>query len=303
VLLVDKARGMSSHRVVAVARRALGTREIGHGGTLDPMATGLLVLGVGEGTKLLAHLSGQDKRYTAELRLGSTTDSLDADGSVVETAPLPDLSDPERLQALALELLGDQLQVPPVISAIKQQGVPLYARVRRGEEVVPEPRPVALHALEVRVLAADTLQLHVHCGKGYYVRALGRDLARRLGSCGHLVALRRTASGSFDVADAVAFETLERAASGELAAREQLGQRLLSLPAAVAAWPRLVLDAEGCENARQGRVVRQGHGLTDPWPPVGAELVALLSEESRLIALARSTERGLEVVRGFRYDS
>jgi tRNA pseudouridine55 synthase len=303
VLLVDKAQGLSSHRVVAVTRRALGTREVGHGGTLDPMATGLLVLGVGEGTKLLTHLSGQDKRYVAELRLGSSTDSLDADGAVVASAALPDLTDVQRLNAALAEQLGDRLQVPPAVSAIKQQGVPLYERVRRGETVVPEARPVTLHALQLEVLSVDTLRLHVHSGKGYYVRALGRDLALALGSCGHLVALRRTTSGRFDVAHAVPFALLERAAAGDAEARQQVLERMLSLRAALAALPCVVLDEAGCEDARQGRVVRRERALSGAWPDVGSEPVALLSQAELPVALGRATERGLEVVRGFRYDA
>lgn len=301
LLLVDKVGAMTSHRVVAAVRRAIGSREVGHAGTLDPMATGLLVLGVGEGTKLLAHLTGQDKHYEAVLRLGSATDTLDADGSIVQTAPVPPAATLERAPQLAQGFVGEKLQVPPVISAIKQQGVALHLRARRGEQVDPAPRAVTLHRLDVEVLASDTLRLVVHCGKGYYVRALGRDLAMELGTCGHLIALRRTASGPFDVQDAVPFDLVHRAALGDLAARDELEAKLVCLPRAVTSLPRVVVDDVGCEDARQGRVVHEANRMDGEWPPVGTEPVAVLSQAPELVALARATERGLEVMRGFRY--
>ncbi len=268
LLLVDKPQGMTSHDVVARVRRALGTREVGHAGTLDPMATGVLVVCVGEATKLVAYLTGHDKRYAATVRLGVATHSLDADGEVVQTQEIPsDFS--TRLPAVIDAERARTSQAPPVVSAIKVQGRAAHARTRAGEVVELAERSVVVHSLEVRAVRADEIDLEIACGKGYYVRSLGRDLAAGLGTVGHLVALRRVASGGFDVGRCVALDGDLRAALIPLrvAVREVL--------------PSVELTEEGVLRARQGKPLLGEHFRTPPgegaccWVDVSAAPVAL----------------------------
>lgn len=211
ILLVDKPGGVTSHDVVARARRALGTRKIGHAGTLDPMATGLLVLGVGAATRLLTFLVGLDKTYTATIRLGVTTDSDDADGAVTGEADASGLTR-AAIEAAMLPLTGAIAQVPSTVSAIKVAGRRAYDLARAGEEVALAAREVVVSrfALEdVRTAGpAVDLDVVVDCSSGTYVRALARDLGASLGVGGHLTALRRTRIGPFTVADAAAADAL-----------------------------------------------------------------------------------------------
>jgi tRNA pseudouridine55 synthase len=203
LVVVDKPGGITSHDVVARVRRLAGTRKVGHAGTLDPMATGVLVLGLNRATRLLGHLTLTDKRYTATVRLGVTTTTDDAEGEVVETRPTGALTEADVRRALA-GFVGDIDQVPSAVSAIKVAGKRAYARVRDGEEVDLPPRRVTVHALDVTGLdlAAATVDLDVRCSSGTYVRAIARDLGAALGVGGHLTALRRTAVGPFVVDEA-----------------------------------------------------------------------------------------------------
>jgi tRNA pseudouridine55 synthase len=210
LLVVDKPIGPTSHDVVQWARRVLGTSQVGHTGTLDPMASGVLVLGVGQGTKLMPHLGAEDKRYEATLRLGRGTRTLDAEGEVLERVRVPEGLTLERVREVAATFVGTLSQQAPDVSAIKVGGRALHERVRAGETVDAPFRDVVCHALEVHALSrsddpegALDVTLALHTGKGYYVRSLGRDLALALGTVGHLVQLRRTRNGAFDVEGAL----------------------------------------------------------------------------------------------------
>lgn len=215
ILLVDKAEGWTSHDVVAKSRRVLGTRKVGHAGTLDPMATGLLVLGAGPATRLLTHLVGLDKEYTTTIRLGVTTVTDDREGETVATADpaavAAVLADPERIVAEVAKLTGPIEQAPSAVSAIKVDGKRAYDRVRAGEEVVLKKRPVTIHSFRVgnfRAAATDAgeavidMDAVVRCSTGTYIRALARDLGEALGLGGHLTALRRTQVGPFSLQEA-----------------------------------------------------------------------------------------------------
>jgi tRNA pseudouridine55 synthase len=207
ILLVDKPRGITSHDVVARARRALGTRKVGHAGTLDPMATGLLILGVDSSTRLLTFMVGLGKQYTATIRLGQSSTTDDAEGELSEVIGTNDLT-PDAIDSGIAALTGDIEQVPSTFSAIKVDGRRSYDRARNGEEVVLESRAVTVSRFEVlerRSGDAGTVDLDVviDCSSGTYIRALARDLGASLGVGGHLIALRRTLVGSFDVMDAV----------------------------------------------------------------------------------------------------
>jgi tRNA pseudouridine55 synthase len=306
LLIVDKPSGPTSHDVVQRARRALATRDVGHAGTLDPLASGVLVLAVGEGTKLLRYLTLDDKRYEVAIVLGAETDTLDAQGRVTETAPVPALSDAQVARALAT-FVGEQAQVPPAYSAIKRDGVRAHARARRGEAVDMAPRAVVAHVLGLEARKPHELRVSVHCGKGFYVRSLARDLARALGTRGHVGALRRTQSGPFRVADGVGFELVQRAAAGDAAAKVALGAALIPVERGLPDVPQLRLDETGVQHARAGRAIpvshvlaSSGQGAAGELPAPGTEPVLLLDAKMHAVALARMEDAALlRVVRGF----
>jgi tRNA pseudouridine55 synthase len=206
--VLDKPTGWTSHDVVAKARGLLGTRKVGHAGTLDPMATGVLVLGVGRGTRLLTFLTGLGKTYLARIRFGTETDSLDADGTVTATHDMAGL-DPDAVRAGAAGLTGHLLQVPPMVSAIKVDGRRLHELAREGKEVERAPRPVTVARFDVTP-TTDPLEWDavIDCSSGTYVRVLAADLGRAVGGGAHLVALRRSAVGPFGLDEAVSLERL-----------------------------------------------------------------------------------------------
>jgi tRNA pseudouridine55 synthase len=218
VVVIDKPAGWTSHQVVARVRRIAGTRKVGHAGTLDPMATGVLVIGIGRATRLLGYLALTRKTYDATIRLGIATVTDDAEGAVTSTGGARELTDNQIEVALA-ELRGEQLQVPSAVSAIKINGVRSYAKVRSGQHVDLEPRPVIIDKFEVldrRDLDADSipvvdLDVLVECSSGTYVRALARDLGAGLGTGGHLTALRRIRVGPFTLQQC---QTLDEAEQG-----------------------------------------------------------------------------------------
>ena len=219
LLLVDKPAGMTSSDVVVAVRRMFRLRKVGHAGTLDPQATGLLLLLVGRGTKFCTSLMGGDKTYEGTLRLGAATTTQDAEGEVVSG------SDPsgvarERLEALvASDFTGDIFQTPPMVSAIKVNGVPLYKMARKGEEVAREPRLVHIYSFRIDDFALPDVRFTVRCTKGTYVRTLCHDIGAALGCGGHLAALRRTRSGRFSVADAIALDDLRALPRADLPSR------------------------------------------------------------------------------------
>ncbi len=207
LVVVDKAPGMTSHDVVARVRRLAGTRKVGHAGTLDPMATGVLVLGVDRATRLLGHLMLTEKVYDATIRLGASTTTDDAEGEVVETHAVDGVREDD-VRAVLARFVGDIEQVPTAVSAIKVDGQRAYARVRAGEQVELKARPVTIHELAVHEVSVPEVRISVRCSSGTYIRAIARDLGAALGVGGHLTALRRTAVGSFDLARAHTLEEL-----------------------------------------------------------------------------------------------
>lgn len=274
ILLVDKPQGVTSHDVVARARRLLGTRKVGHAGTLDPMATGLLLLGVDSATRLLTYLVGLDKEYTATILLGAATDTDDAEGEVVARVDAAHVTD-AAIAAGITALTGAIQQVPSSFSAIKVDGRRAYDRARAGEQVELAARPVTIHAFELlatrRAGAAIELDVRVVCSSGTYVRALARDLGARLGVGGHLTALRRTRVGPFLVTDAV--ELPDPRLVPDAAVPVALD------PAQVAArlFPVVRLDAAQTRDLAHGKRVE----LEEP----DADLAAALTPEGRLAAL------------------
>ena len=222
VLLVDKDPGFTSHNAVALCRRILQTKKVGHCGTLDPMATGMLIVVIGKATKMQDMLMCEDKVYTATMKLGVETNSQDADGEVVAVKPTEGVSE-ETIRAAFEHFCGEFDQVPPMYSAVKINGVPCYKLARKGKEVERKARHVAVLDYEItRIdMEAAEVDFRVHCTKGFYVRTYAHDIGQRLGCGAHLTALRRIRSGHFDIAEAVDVPTLKAAS------REELLERLL----------------------------------------------------------------------------
>ncbi len=220
VLLVDKDPGFTSHNAVALCRRILGTKKVGHCGTLDPMATGMLIVVIGKATKVQDLLMGEDKVYSATMKLGIETNSQDADGQVVAEKPTSGLTE-EDIRAAFEHFHGAFEQVPPMYSAVKINGVPCYKLARKGQSVERRARPVRVLDYSItRVdLAAAEVDFTVHCSKGFYVRTYAHDIGQRLGCGAHLTALRRLRSGRFDISEAVPVPELKAAGREELLAR------------------------------------------------------------------------------------
>ena len=218
VLLVDKPGGMTSHDVVYRLRRKLQIQRIGHAGTLDPMATGLLIMLVGKATKISQYLISVDKVYEGEITLGSTTNSQDAEGEVMESRPVPPLTEGE-LKETMKTFLGDQYQTPPMFSAIKVGGVPLYKMARQGEEIEREPRFIRVAAFELLSLALPKLTFRLDCTKGTYVRTVAHDLGAKLGCGAHLSALRRTGSGKFNITQCTTLDAIQEMSLAEIEKR------------------------------------------------------------------------------------
>jgi tRNA pseudouridine55 synthase len=293
VVAVDKPAGMTSHDVVARARRLLGTRRVGHAGTLDPMATGVLVLLVGEATKLGPYLTAHEKRYEARVAFGVGTDTLDREGAPVAHGEVPAAlreelalgAGPRIAAALAAEQ-ARAAQIPPAYSAIQVNGQRSYDRARAGEAVELAPREVSVIALRAVGGGAPEppelpfLDLDLEVSKGYYVRSLARDLGERLGTPAHLAALRRTASGPFRIAAAAPLEAAAMRAA------------LVPLDAAAqAALPAVRMTEAGVLRTRRGQRIEESDFLTAP--PLGP--TAWLDENGRLVAIGE----GLTVLRGF----
>ena len=208
VLLVDKAAGMTSHDVVAIVRRRLQMKKVGHCGTLDPIATGLLLLTLGRGTKIQDLLMSEDKEYSGTMMLGASTDTQDSAGNVLEERAVPDL-DEATIRAAFEKYAGDFYQLPPMVSAIKQGGVPLYKLARQGKTVEREPRLVHVYRYSIDSIALPEIDFTVLCSKGFYVRTYAHDIGETLGCGAHLKNLRRTKSGRFKVDGAITVEELK----------------------------------------------------------------------------------------------
>jgi tRNA pseudouridine55 synthase len=247
-LLLDKPPGPSSNAALQQARRLLGAAKAGHAGTLDPLASGLLVILFGEATKFAGTLLGQDKEYAATVRLGETTSTGDAQGDVTGRRPV-EVTDAAIRAALA-RFLGKIAQVPPMYSALKRGGVPLYALARRGRSVARAPREIEISELELLGRRGRDIDIRVRCSKGTYVRALAEDIGAALGTGAHLAALRRLASGAFRVEDATGLDALGAMQPSE---RER---RLLPVAALLAGLPRADLEAAAEARFRNGQAVR-----------------------------------------------
>ena len=269
-LNIDKPTGMTSHDVVAKVRRLAGQKRVGHGGTLDPAATGVLPIALGEATRLVEYLVDGRKRYVAEVRLGITTTTEDAEGEIVEQQPVPALS-PEDLTRAVQPFIGTIQQVPPMYSAIQIAGQRLYDLARQGQTIALEPRTIEIDRIEVLDWQSPIVTLDVICGKGTYIRSLARDLGAALGCGAHLAGLRRTQVGPLGIDRAVPLTTL-------LDDPSLLAQHLMLPDTAIADWPRADVDEATVRRIRNGLAVRLR---------VSGEFARAHAPDDRLVALLR----------------
>lgn len=290
-IVIDKPAGMTSHDVVRAVRRIAGQKKVGHTGTLDPFATGVLPVALGEGTKAIPFLDEAVKEYRAVMRLGAATDTQDCTGTVIREGEWRDMTTQALREAAAL-FTGRLLQVPPMYSALKRDGVPLYRLARRGEEVVREPRPVDIHELVIEEVALPDVVFRVRCSRGTYVRTLASDLGERLGCGAHLVTLRRTMSGLFGIDAAVSLDRFDLLArSGQSAAA------LLSPYEALAHLRDLPLTAAGAEKVLRG-IVPADDCFAAPFTGIAGQSERVrLSRDGVLVAVAECHAAGPDGMR------
>ncbi len=289
ILLLDKPAGWTSHDVVAKLRGLVRGAKVGHAGTLDPDATGLLPVLLGQATRIAEYLIGWDKEYRAVLRLGATTDTQDASGRVLSVRAVPVLT-LEQVWTVAAQFEGTIAQMPPMYSAVKVDGVPLYRSARAGKTIEREARPVTIHRLTVLGLSGTDVDMDVHCSKGTYIRTLCADLGEALGCGGHLLSLRRTRVGPLMLEHAL---TLEEA--GRRWEAGTLGESLVSLDDALSAMPAVRVD-----ESTAGRVL---HGVAVPWSSVldkagwaegrPANAVRIKDVHGHLLAIGTSADTSL----------
>lgn len=271
ILLLDKPAGMSSQQAVTKVSWLFGRIKAGHGGTLDPFATGMLPICLGRATKLAEFLLEGDKTYEATLALGCKTDTADKEGAVVETRPVPTLS-ALVVERVLSELVGEQWQTPPAYSALKVNGLPMYAYARKGVSVSKQPRKIQIQALSLDDLTSEQIRFTVTCSKGTYIRVLAEEIAEKLGTVGHLSALRRTTCKGFSTDKMVSLSALEALPS------QSRAECLLPMQAAFPEWPKL--DCAPMQQAAllQGKSVSFASGLFGP---------VLLMQEDVVFAIAK----------------
>lgn len=280
VLVLDKPVGLTSHDIVQIIRRGTGIRRAGHTGTLDPRASGVLVVLVGPAVRLSEYVSASDKRYQATISLGSSTDTYDAEGSVTESFPIEELSE-EKFDEILQQFVGEIEQVPPPYSAVKVKGRKAYEMARKGEDVELEPRVINVYSLEILEWAPPEAVIDVYCSSGTYVRSLANDLGKSLGTGAHLVGLRRTKSGRFTLRDAVPLRRLQEAFDAG-----DWYNFLIPAAEALADWPMVELDPDQVE------LVRHGHRIPAESDQKG--MARAVSMQGDLVALVEFDEESQE---------
>jgi tRNA pseudouridine55 synthase len=250
ILNINKATGMTSHDVVAKIRKLLKQKRVGHAGTLDPAASGVLPICIGQGTRIAEYLSESGKAYQAQIVFGAATDTYDAEGTITCTASTTDLT-LTKIEEIFPHFLGSQMQVPPRYSAIKLQGQPAYKRARAGEEITLEARPIVIYSLEVIDWIPPYLTLAIECSKGTYIRSLAHDLGMQIGCYAYLNSLIRTRSGPFPLSESINLEQLADAAQAD-----SVRGYLYPIDKALEQYPALLLDAESSERVKHGNAFR-----------------------------------------------
>ena len=279
ILLLDKPSGITSNAALQIAKRLYQARKAGHCGSLDPLASGLLPLCFGEATKVAGFLLNTGKRYEVRCKLGVTTTTGDAEGEMRETRPVEEYSGTTLARVLT-DFLGEQQQVPPMHSALKQQGQPLYKLAHRGLSVERAPRTITIHELHLLHYAADELALEVACSKGTYIRTLVEDIGARLGCGAHVTALRRTGFGDFSVAHAVTLESLQA-----LHDPAEFDALLLPMQTALEGWPQVRLSADTAWHLQRGQAVFVPQAPTAGW-------VSLYGADDHFIGMGEMLDDG-----------
>jgi tRNA pseudouridine55 synthase len=269
---VDKPAGISSNDVVQQAKRLFGAQKVGHTGSLDPLATGVLPLCFGEATKFSQYLLDADKKYWAQVRLGITTETGDADGEVIAQADASSVTPAQAVAALET-FVGEIEQIPSMYSALKHQGQPLYKLARKGIEVERAPRQVSIYSAELLQFSEASIELRVHCSKGTYIRSLAEDLGAALGCGAHVSALRRLAAGPYEEGQATTLAEL-----CETNDMQEMDALLLPVSSAVDSWPAVRLHEDTAHYVRQGQPVQVAHAPTDGWVQIFE-----LAEEDRFL--------------------
>lgn len=283
ILIVDKPSGVTSNRVLQIVKRLFQANKAGHTGTLDPLASGVLPICLGEATKLSTHLLDADKIYQVTCRLGIATNSGDSDGEVIAEQPIPVFTD-ESLSLLLTDFTGLQTQIPPMFSALKHQGQPLYKLARQGIEIERKARQITIYDLQLLAVTSDSFTLEVACSKGTYIRTLVQDIAAAMGSCGHVSMLRRTAAAGYDLSQAIPLSSLEILA--EQAEISLLDKQLLPAVDALPDWPLVVLDSQ------QTRQLYFGQPATH-FPLESSADIRLLDDAGEFIGLAQIDDNGV----------
>jgi tRNA pseudouridine55 synthase len=282
LILIDKPLGWTSHDAVSFLRGLLKEKRTGHTGTLDPAATGLLLVLLGRATRLAKFYGGNKKEYTAAVKLGCETDTLDAEGKIIRELSVPAL-DRRKVEEVFSRFTGEIEQVPPAYSAVKIGGEPLYRRARRGLEVQAPPRRVVIDALDLLDISGDGLSFHVLCSSGTYVRSLARDISEALGTCGHLASLRRTAAGVYSVDDALSLEPKP--------APDEACQRVMQIDTLLPELPAARLTERGVEDVCHGRPPLGDDFILIPELREGSP-VRMMDESGKLLAIGEAAGEG-----------
>lgn len=272
IFSVNKPAGMSSHDVVNVVRRTSHAPRVGHAGTLDPMATGVLLICIGQGVRVSEFLTDHDKKYRARIRLGVTTDTDDATGAIIAQSDAAAITR-EQIESTLKNFVGKLAQLPPAYSAIKRDGVPLYKLARRGIEIETQPRNVEIYEINLVQVALPEIEIDVHCSKGTYIRSIARDLGDALDCGAHMTALTRTASGNFTLDDALTLDALRAALEGGYAERY-----LYPLDEALLQFEAIIVEPGLAKDLRQGKPLNCGREFTTP-------LLRAYSADGEFIAL------------------
>lgn len=281
ILLLDKPRGMSSNAALQTVKRLFKASKAGHTGNLDPLATGLLPICFGEATKISSFLLDSNKRYTGTCKLGVRTSTADSEGEVLETRPVGKLTE-QQVKKVLQGFLGQIEQIPPMYSAVKVNGTPLYKLAREGKEIERKSRRVSIYEIEMLRLEGDELEIDLHCSKGTYVRTLAEEIGATLGCGAHLTALRRTASGPFDLREAITLAELESLAEDGFEALDSL---LLPPEEALTDWPMVNLSDNSAYYLLQGQAVQVPRAPTNGW-------VRLRRDDGKFLGIGQILEDG-----------
>jgi len=282
IVIIDKPTGRSSNHVLQQVKRLFDAKKAGHTGALDPLATGVLPICLGEATKVSSYLLDADKRYHVTCQLGAVTDSGDSDGQILSTSDIPDFSEQD-ITHLLPEFTGEQDQVPPMFSALKYQGQPLYKLARQGIEVERKSRRITIYDIKLLSITAESFTLDVHCSKGTYIRTLVEDISHKLGCGGHVTMLRRVSAAGYDLEQALTIEQLEQIAEQ---GTERLDDELLATENALPDWPSIYATDEMVEALRHGQTIKVNQ-------PFESEKVRLFDGNKQFIGLGEMTEQGI----------